>query len=505
MTRQPATPSIDTPPEPARPEGIDTPPPPEIGLKQNALGAPAIAFMVIAAAAPLTVMAGVAPLALSIGGAGAPVAYLVAGAAFAIFAVAFMAMTRATGGKGAFYSYITLGLGRSVGLGCGLLAVVAYNALQIGVYGLMAIQTQDAITRLFGITIEWPYLALAAIAIVWYVGRRGIDVGAKFLGVLLSLETGILLILAFAVLAQGGAHGIGFDSFHPSAVFAPGMGGILAFAFAAFMGFESTALYRSEARNPDRTIPRATYWAVGFMAIAYCFIVWSMVQAFGAREVQAAATNDVAGLFFSAMTHYVGTWATDVMSILIVTSALASQIAFHNAITRYTYSLARDGVLPAYLDRTHPVFRSPARAGALQTVIAAVVVGAFAIAGADPYYRLLLLVNTPGVVGIIALQLITAIAVVAYFARKRLVRVERVAVIAGIVSIVVLGVALAVLISKINLLTNADSTTNTWLVGLVGAVLLAGIAVAQYFRLRRPRIFDRIGGLYDDPHADTER
>ena len=40
------------------------------------------------------------------------------------------------------------------------------------------------------------------------------------------------------------------------------MSGVLAFCFAAFMGFESTALYRPEARRPERTIPRATYAAV---------------------------------------------------------------------------------------------------------------------------------------------------------------------------------------------------------------------------------------------------
>ncbi|MGV9710065.1 APC family permease [Gordonia sp. NPDC003424] len=487
------------------PLAIDSTPPAGLDLKQNALGAPAIAFMVVAAAAPLTVMAGVAPLALSIGGVGAPVAYLAAGAVFAVFAVAFMAMTRSTGGKGAFYSYITLGLGRTAGLACGLLAVVAYNALQIGVYGLMAIQTQDAIHRLFGVTIAWPYLAVAAIAAVWYVGRRGIDVGARFLGVLLTLETGILLVLAFAVLFQGGADGIGFESFTPSAVFAPGMGGILAFAFAAFMGFESTALYRSEARDPDRSIPRATYWAVGFMAIVYCFIVWSMVQAYGAQDVQKAASADVDGLFFSAMTHYVGTWATDVMSVLIVTSALASQIAFHNAITRYTYSLARDGVLPSFLDRTHPSYKSPARAGAVQTLLALVIVLAFAACGADPYYKLLLLMNTPGVVGILALQVITAIAVVGYFVRKRLVGVERPGVIAGIVSAILLGVALGVLIANIDLLTGAGTAVNTVLVGLVGVVLIVGAVVAQYFRLRKPMVYDRIGGLYDDPRAAAER
>ena len=90
------------------------------------------------------------------------------------------------------------------------------------------------------------------------------------------------------------------------------------------------------------------------------------------------------------------------MYVLIITSVLASQIAFHNAINRYTFNLARDGLLPARLAHTHPRFGSPSTAGTAQTVLAAVVVGAFAIAGADPYIDLLLKVNTPGVVGIIA-------------------------------------------------------------------------------------------------------
>ncbi len=464
-------------------------------LKTNALGASGIAFMVVAAAAPLTVMAGVAPLALSVGGVGAPVAYLAAGVVYAIFAVGFLAMTRHIGGAGAFYSYITLGLGKTAGLASGLLALVAYNTLQIGVYGLMAVQTQSAIERLFDVRVPWPVLALAAIVVVWLIGRRGVDVGAKVLGVLLVAETAILALLAVAVLVQGGAHGIGFSSFTPHSATATGMGGILAFAFAAFMGFESTAVYRSEARDPDRTVPRATYCAVAFMAIFYSFIVWAIVQAFGDKEVQAAAGNDVAGLFFTAIERYVGVWSSDVMSVLIVTSALASQIAFHNAINRYTFVLARDGALPRWLHVTHPSLQSPSRAGAVQTVLAAVVVGGFAIAGADPYFKLLLLVNTPGVVGIIALQVITSVAVVVYFFRKRAVSVERIGVIAAAIGAVLLAVALVILIDNIGLLTAVTGLTNVLLVGSVGVVLIVGGLAAQWFRRFRPEVYAAIGGV----------
>ena len=71
-------------PGPARAPGQQPPTQPSATsgehLKTNALGARSITFLVVAAAAPLTVMAGVAPLAILVGGIGAPAGYLAAGA-----------------------------------------------------------------------------------------------------------------------------------------------------------------------------------------------------------------------------------------------------------------------------------------------------------------------------------------------------------------------------------------------------------------------------------------
>ena len=478
----------------------DAPPAPE-HLKTNALGATSIAFLVIAAAAPLTVMAGVAPLAIMIGGIGAPVGYLAAGAVLAIFAVGFMAMTKHTGGAGAFYSYITLGLGRRLGMGAGILAVVAYNALQIGVYGLLGQQVSDAFATLAGIDLPWWLFVFVAIILVWLVGRRGIDVGAKVLGVLLIAETAILALLVVAVIVQGGADGLSGASFTPAAVFAPGMFGVLAFAFAAFMGFESTALYRPEARDPERTIPRATYGAVIFMALFYCLVVWAVIQAFGNQGVIEAANNDPATLFFVAMEQYVGTWASDTMYVLIMTSVFASQIAFHNAINRYTFTLARDGLLPAKLAHSHPKFGSPSFAGAVQSVLAVVIVGVVALLGLDPYNDLLLKVNTPGVVGIIGLQAITSAAVVAYFVRRRHSVKARLAVICATIATVLLGLAVTLLVAHIGLLTNATGITNVILVGIVPLTLIVGFVAAGVLKKRRPEVYAGIGGMHpEDGH-----
>ncbi|MET8846345.1 APC family permease [Amycolatopsis sp. NPDC004625] len=462
-------------------------------LRRGVLGTGSLVFMVVAAAAPLTVMAGVAPLAIMIGGIGAPAGYLAAGLVLTVFAVAFTRMTRHVGSAGAFYAYIARGLGKAWGITAALLALMSYNTLQIGVYGLFAAQAKATLADVFGLDVPWPVIALAAVALVLLVAWLGIDVGAKVLGVLLVLESGILLLMAIGVLAHGGAAGIDAKSFTPGAVFGPGMGGVLAFSFAAFMGFESTVLYRREARNPERTIPRATYVAVGFMAIFYSFVVWAVIQAFGSGQVTGAAAADIGGLFFTAIGTYVGSWAATVMHLLVISSVYAAQLAFHNAITRYTHALAQDGFLPAWLGKVHPRFGSPYRASIVQTGLAAVVITVFAVTGADPYTKLLLWVNTPGVVGILVLQTLTAIATVGYFLRRNRAASTPVAVAAGIVSSVLLAVATYVLVDSVGLLTAASATVNVVLVSIVPATLVAGGAVAVRLRRRRPAIYARIG------------
>ncbi|MFD3873544.1 APC family permease [Streptomyces sp. NPDC058623] len=465
-------------------------------LRSGALGTADISFFVVSAAAPLTVMAGVAPVAILLGGIGAPAGYLLAGLTLTVFAVGFTAMSRHVRSGGAFYAYIARGLGKRVGIGAALLALVGYNGMEIGVYGLLGTTTADTGHALAGVDIPWLPVSLAGLLLIWYGGFRSIDFGAKLLGVLLVAETGILVLLAVGVLAEGGAHGLSAASFAPGAVLVPGTAAVLAFAFAAFTGFESTVIYRREARDPDRTIPRATYIAVAFLGLFYAFVVWTVIQAFGAEEVLTAAAADPGGLFFAAITTYVGPWAADLMHVFIVTSVIASLLAFHNAINRYVLALSEEGVLPAALGRVHPRHGSPYLAGAAQTVLGAVIVLAFALAGADPYQQLLLWVNTPGMIGLMALMLLAAIAVPVYFRRHVHAEGPWRTLVAPVTAAVLLAVAIFLVVSKVGLFTAASTTVNTVLVAVVPAVFLLGLGLAQRLKSRRPEVYARFA---EDP------
>ncbi len=467
------------------------------GLKKNAIGTRDIVFMLVSAAAPLTIVVGIAPLAIAVGGVGAPAIYLVAALGLWLFAVGFMALTRHVVSYSGFYGYISQSLGRIIGLGAGLTAWVSYNGIQIGLYGLLGIQSGISMKSIFGVDLPWWLYAVVSIAAVWYLGWRGIEVGARVLAVLLTLETAIVAVIAAFVLVQGGVHGIGFDSFSPQALFTPQFAAILGLGFSAFMGFESGALYREEARNPDRTVPRATYISIGFIGLFYAFAVWIIVQAFGPDAVQqfAAGHLDSGDTAYIMAGNFVGPWCVNVMSVLIVTSIFAAQLAFHNTINRYTLSLSRESIFPKWSGRISPRYFTPSRAGVLQTVLAFAFVVVFAALQLDPFTQFLIWTNTPGVIGILFLQALTSIGVVVFFVRRKDHGLRWYVIPSAVIATVVMCAVAYLLIVNVELLTGmpAGDPLNTVLIVIAPAVFAAGAIAAVILRRTRPDVYRRIG------------
>ena len=199
-------------------------------LRQGSLGVGDIVFFVVSAAAPLLVMAGVAPYAILKAGLGVPDAYLFAGVVLAVFAVGFTTMSKYVPNAGAFYAYVTKGMGRPAGVAAALTALMSYNALQIGMYGLLGVAAQATFASLWNIDLPWPLFAFAGIVFVWFLGYKSVHFGARVLAVFLTAESAILLLLAIAILVKGGASGIRFDSFTPAHALNSDTGSVLAVA-----------------------------------------------------------------------------------------------------------------------------------------------------------------------------------------------------------------------------------------------------------------------------------
>jgi hypothetical protein len=141
------------------------------GLHRRALGVPDLVFFIVAASAPLTAVAGgQAVTYLVTGNQGIPLLFVPLGIVLAIFAVGYAAMSRHVADAGAFYTYVVRGLGRIPGVGAAFVALVAYNAMQLGIYGLFGVAMGAFAADKLGITMEWYWWCLVAGGIIAILG-----------------------------------------------------------------------------------------------------------------------------------------------------------------------------------------------------------------------------------------------------------------------------------------------------------------------------------------------
>ncbi|MFJ4104358.1 APC family permease [Amycolatopsis japonica] len=463
----------------------------DTSLAKNVLGVPGIVFLVLAAVAPLTGMIVIAAIGIAVGnGGGMVAAFLLATVVLLLFAVGYAQMSRVLTSAGGFYAFVVKGLGRTPGLVAGFIAMLGYNCFVAGAIGTSGFFTSTAIDDVFGVKLDWLFWSALSVALVLLLSRRGIAVSAKVLGVSLILEVSILLIMDFSVLFR---HGFSFAAFSPSVMF-QGAGGLaLLFAANAFIGFEATALFGEEARDPKRTIPRATYIAIGFIGVFAAFTTWAVVSAIGAEQAQdvAAAHLSSGDLVLSVAQEYLGGPLTKVMLLLLVVSLFAALLALHNSATRYLYALGRVGVLPRVLGKTSPGNGAPRYASIVQLLFGSVVALAFRLAGLDPVADLTASMTGFGTLGILTLQLFAAVAILVYFRRTRDRRVVKTLIAPGLGAV---GLGLIVTLAIVNFPTLAGSSNGVvpLLPWLLLVVALAGLALAGWLRRFRPSVYDAL-------------
>lgn len=465
-------------------------------LRKNALGVGAVTFLVVSAAAPLTAVAGGVPLAMLLGnGAGIPGTFLLVTLILLMFSIGYVAMARHIRNAGAFYAYTAQGLGGLMGGAAAMIAILAYNAMQIGVFGLFGAATAGLFAGI-GIDLPWWVWTFIGIAIVGVLGYRRVDLSAKVLTVLVILEYLVVLVIDVAIIAKGGDSGLTMTSFTPSALISgsPSIG--ILFCFAAFIGFEATTIYSEEARDPHRTVPRATYISVLIIGVFYMLTSWLMVNAAGADKLvpELQGLADPTTFLFGLAERYAGSWLLPIMNVLFVTSLFAGVLAFHNGVARYLYVAGRERLLPASIGVTHPVYHSPHAGSVIQTITAALVVALFAATGQDPVLALFSWLTNVGTLAVMVLMAFTAFAIVAFFNRNP--GLESNALVTKIIPVVTGVILIAVIIAiAVNFgdLAGATGLLAVFLPGLVVIAGVIGLALAAMLKSGRPLEFARLG------------
>ncbi|MDO5051841.1 MAG: APC family permease [Pseudoclavibacter sp.] len=469
--------------------------------RSGGLGVVAITGMIIAASAPLTVVAGGVPTGFAVTGSlGVPFGYLALAGVLLLFAAGYGAMGRFVRNAGAFYAYIAQGLTRWAGIGSSLVALVAYNAMQIGIFALFGFTISDWLATRFGVETPWWMWVFAGIVVVGALGVNRVDLSARVIVVLVGLE--FLAVVVFDVLAFVVApEGANPAPLTPGAFFAPGIGAVLAFGVAAFMGFESAAIYAEEAERPERTIPRATFLAVGIVGVFYALSSWAVTVGVGAGQVVERSRELGPGLMFAFLAEHTGPVVPDAVQLLFITSLFAALQSFHNAVARYFFSLGREGVLPRWLGSLRREHHAPWAGSLTQTVIAVLVTIGFALASAasdDPLFPVLTMftwLTTTGAAGLVFLMAVVALAVVGFFrADPRGVSLWSRAVAPALAAVLLLVLFVLIMANFDLLLGQEEPGPLSWV--LPGLLVLPGVAGAirgLVIKRRDPARYEEIG------------
>lgn len=433
----------------------------------GSLGVGSIVFMVVAAAAPLTVIAGTVPLGIAIGnGAAFPATFALCSVVLLLFAVGFCAMTKHVPDAGAFYSYVERGLGRAPGWGAAFLALATYTAVQLAVYGYIGAILDGLVQNYGGPALPWWLYSVAALAVTGVLGYRRIELSSRVLGVLLVSEVAIVLVFDAVVATTGSTPSAAL--FVPAQIGSGSVGVAIMFAIASFIGFEATAVFRDEAVDPERTIPRATYLALVLIGAFYTLSAWAVVSAWGDTEAVAQAGADPGNMLLTTITNTLGTVGGDIAQVLLVTSLFAAILSFHNVLARYFFALGGTGALPAACGRSHPVHGSPHIASFAQSGTALVFVAVFAIAGMDPVTQVFAWMAGTATLGVLALMALTCLAVLVFFRRTGVDRRPWQTMVAPGLGLVGLSVCLWLTISNFSTLIGGSAGLAT----AIGSVLV---------------------------------
>ena len=465
-------------------------------LAANRLGVPQVVFFVMSAATPLTVTAGVVTTAYTATGLlGLPSAFVGIGVLLGLFSVGYVAMARQVGNCGAFYSYLSRGLGRPVGVAGAWVALLAYNGLQIGLYGAIGAATSPLLNQWFGLNPPWWLIAGVAWAVTATLGLLRVDVNGRVLAILLLAEVAVILAFSGADLLHPAGGTISVTALSPGNLVGPGAGALLVLAVLGSVGFESAVVFSEESKDPTRTVPLATYLSVGLIAALYTFASWAMTVAVGPGRIVAVSREQGTEVIFTLAHTHLGATAATLGHTLFGTSLIAAMIAFHNTTSRYMYALGREGVLPRRWGRTLPSTGSPHVASLTQSTLGLVVIVVYAVAGWDPMVTLFYRGGTGGGLGVLLLIAATSISVVVFFARHPGCETRWRRRIAPIMAMV------ALLLVVVLALRNTDTLLGVppehplvWAIPATFAVAaILGLGWGLILRVTQPAVYARIG------------
>jgi len=209
------------------------------------------------------------------------------------------------------------------------------------------------------VNIPWIIFSAIFTAGAMFMMFRGVAVSTKLAGFFFGFELLVLLVVSIAALIKHGGHlsGVPFQPSHVLNGFS-GLGLAFPLAIYLFIGWENSAALAEETTNPRRNVPRAVFLSIALMAATYLLVAYATVSGFGYNVT--ALTS--AAIPFISVAHSIGAWLAFIAYMAGLTSTLGVLIAAVNSQCRLIFNAGREGLLPRWIGKVHPVRRTPVNA-----------------------------------------------------------------------------------------------------------------------------------------------
>lgn len=307
------------------------------------------------------------------------ISFLLAGVASAAAAFSYAEFAGLIPKAGSAYTYGYAVLGEIVGWFIGWDLLLEYTAIvavvAIGISGYFGFLLNQVGVHLPAWMLGAPgtgaghrvdlFAALLCLLIAFLL-NRGIKSAARFETIVVGLKVAVVLVVivvGFFYVKSGN-----YTPFFPF-----GVGGAVtgaATVFFAVFGYDAMSTAAEESKDAQRHMPKAIVYSLAISMVLYvlaCLVLTGMQKYTGINPKSGFSTA-FASVGLSGL--------ASVIAVGAVVGILTVMFTFMLGVTRVWFSMSRDGLLPKWFAKTHPVRKVPTRVtwivGAASAVIAGV-------------------------------------------------------------------------------------------------------------------------------------
>lgn len=305
------------------------------------------------------------------------ISFLLAGIASAAAALSYAEFAGMIPKAGSAYTYGYVVLGEIVGWFIGWDLLLEYTAIvavvAIGISGYFSFLMSELGVDLPAWMLGAPgtghghvvdLFAVVLCLLIAYLLNQGIRAAAR-------VETAVVVLKVVVVLLVigVGVFYIRSENYHPFFPF--GVSGAItgaATVFFAVFGYDAMSTAAEESRDGRRHLPRAIIYSLAASMVLYVAATLVLTGMQNYRDI------DPESGFSSAFASVGLSGLADVIAVGAIIGILTVMFTFMLGVTRVWYAMSRDGLLPAWFAKVHPVRHVPSRvtwiAGGVSAVIA---------------------------------------------------------------------------------------------------------------------------------------